>query len=116
MLDTKTKLIGLTLLLASPLYADPKLAEADEAFIEKSMAAMPTTSDNTRVEYSDVVSISEIRNYVGHEVRVTLNNSRTRQGVVEKVTKDSLLVRSRLNWGEASYSLPLTQIREIRIR
>ncbi len=101
------------LLLVLMLSAGAALAQSDdEAWIERYMAehGVDVQDEPSAPGSGDRIQPVDLPRFVGHGVRLTLANGRTRAGVIDQVDAKTVLLRAYLAGGEASLRLPRAQI------
>lgn len=89
-------------------------AEADEAWIDRYVAqsiGRPAQAAPTRSQAA--LTFAELAGRIGQPVSVRLNDGRLRQGVVERVHGDTLVLSATISGGRFSYNLARGQIRAI---
>jgi hypothetical protein len=101
------------LCLALVLPALPCRAESeDEIWIEDFMSGRAAAEfgagmhawPRERIEFGDLAR------FVGYSVRISTDGGRARSGVVERADANTVVIRSRLGGGYASYTLRIEQV------
>jgi hypothetical protein len=104
------RVLCLLLLCASPGLVFGQ--SDDEAWIERYMAehGIEVQDQPSAPGSGDRIQPGDLPRFVGHGVRLTLANGRTRAGVVEAVDAKNIQLRAYMTGGEAMLSLPRAQV------
>jgi hypothetical protein len=105
------------LLLGFALLGCAGVAEAagedDAAWIARYVASGRAPGVALRTEQK--IGFDQLSKFVGHRVRVELDNGRERRGIVERVDRTSARLRSQFSGGFFRFTLSRDDVRGIRV-
>ena len=99
--------------LACSAGAASAAGEDDEAWIARYVGSARAPGVALPTEQS--IGFDQLAKFVGHRVRVDLGHGRERRGIVERVDRNSALLRSQYSGGFFRFTLSRGDVRGIRV-